>query len=106
MGNSLCSGGKDEDWKQQNKQMVENPAFKFVNLAKGGTLIDAYSHDGPQKVDEIARNEMSSFFYDRDGRGHLITEAEFIKWRWKFSQRVAVSNLILYSLSYSFSCAY
>ncbi|GFO42754.1 transient receptor potential cation channel subfamily v member 6, partial [Plakobranchus ocellatus] len=91
MGNLPCKIRSKDDsaWKQQNKEMVENPAYTFANLSRGGTLIDAYNNEGPHKVEEIARNEMSKFFYHPDGKEHEISESEFLLWHWKLSQRIA-----------------
>ncbi|BFZ08106.1 hypothetical protein BsWGS_11144 [Bradybaena similaris] len=87
MGNALCAKKEDDIWKQQNKQMQENPAYKFVNLAKGGSLIDAYKTYGPMKVREIAENELSSFFYNKQGKRHHITQCEYLRFKWKCARR-------------------
>ncbi|CAG5121339.1 unnamed protein product [Candidula unifasciata] len=92
MGNLPCVGEKDEAWKQQNKEMEANPAYQFVNLTKGGSLIEAYNKEGPQQVVQIARNEMAAFLYDVDGKTHRITESEFLRWKWKCSQKASGSD--------------
>ncbi|CAL1532061.1 unnamed protein product [Lymnaea stagnalis] len=90
MGSLLCHHkDKDDGWKQQNKEMVENPAYKFANLARGGSLIDAYNEQGPLKVKSMAENEMSKFFYHEDGKAHTISREEFIAWQRRYMRRVA-----------------
>ncbi|KAK6994962.1 transient receptor potential cation channel subfamily v member 6 [Biomphalaria glabrata] len=98
MGNLPCHlKDKDDAWKQQNIEMVENPAYKFANLAKGGSLIDAYNEHGIQKVQEIAREEMSKFFYHRDGKKHTISIEELSLWQKRYKRRVAGQNSDLIS---------
>lgn len=85
MGNLKCRfKDKDEEsWKQQNMEMEENPAYSFANLAKEGSLIDAYNEYGPEEVLKIAVNEMSKFFHHRDGKAHTLTRREYICWKKK-----------------------
>ena len=94
MGNTIlkrCFKDVDEAaWKQQNKELAVNPAYGFANLARGGSLIDAYEKDGPKEVERIAVNEMAKFFYHKTGEKHEITREEFIRWQWKLSQRIKV----------------
>ncbi|KAH9507473.1 hypothetical protein Btru_058187 [Bulinus truncatus] len=94
MGNLPCHRkDKDDAWKQQNIEMPENPVYKFANLAKGGSLIDAYNEFGIQKVQEIARNEMSKFLYHPDGKKHTISLEEQKLWHKKYQRRVAGQSL-------------
>ncbi|XP_059150513.1 transient receptor potential cation channel subfamily V member 5-like isoform X2 [Physella acuta] len=90
MGNLILRfKDKDDAWKQQNKEMDENPAYRFANFGKGGVLIEAYNQYGPDRVREIARNEMSKFFYFEDGKKHCITREEFFSWQRKLHCRIA-----------------
>ena len=101
MGN-ICFKDIDEGaWKQQNKELAENPAYSFANLAKGGRLIEAYDKDGPEAVEEIAKKEMSQFFYDPlKGEKHLIERKEFIRWQWQLSQKIKVKICSLLSFHF------
>ena len=86
MGNVPCGRGSTTDgdagWKQQNKQQDTNVVYKFMNLQKGGTLIDAYNREqnGLEAVRKIVRDELDSFMYGH-GKGKLIRKIDFIKWK-------------------------
>ena len=71
----------DEDaWKQQNKAVEENPMYKYVNLDKGGRLIDAYIEGGAKEVRKIILEEMQSYLYN-GGKGKTMTKVECIRWQ-------------------------
>ncbi|KAK7476492.1 hypothetical protein BaRGS_00032240, partial [Batillaria attramentaria] len=83
MGNSLRCGTPSVDadtaWKRQNKEMAENPMYKFADLASGGRLIQIYKDHGPERVKEIARTEIKPCLYN-GGEGKVITKLEYIRW--------------------------
>ena len=97
MGNVLCGRGGTTDgdagWKQQNKQQDTNVVYKFMNLQKGGTLIDAYNREqnGLEAVRTIIRDELDSFMYGH-GKGKVIRKIDFIKWKRRCKTDLKVSE--------------
>ncbi|XP_076469164.1 uncharacterized protein LOC143299692 [Babylonia areolata] len=83
MGNKLGCGkaslDPDSAWKLQNKEMAENPMYKFVDLARGGKLIKAYEDFGPDRVKEIARMDMVNYLYD-GGKGGHVSQEVYLQW--------------------------
>ena len=83
MGNVSCVRTTDSHggWKQQNKQQDANDVYKYVNLQKGGKLVDAYKEgNDAEAVRRIIKDELDSFMYNH-GKGKLITKIDFIKWK-------------------------
>ena len=92
----------DAGWKQQNKQQDTNVVYKFMNLQKGGTLIDAYNREqnGLEAVRTIIRDELDSFMYGH-GKGKVIRKIDFIKWKRRCKTDLKVSGhkgMFLYSV--------
>ncbi|XP_070193087.1 transient receptor potential cation channel subfamily V member 6-like [Littorina saxatilis] len=83
MGNKFGCGEKsldpDSAWKLQNKEMAENPMYKFADLARGGRLVKAYVDHGPDRVKEIARTEMVHYLYN-GGKGDTISKVDYVRW--------------------------
>lgn len=83
MGNKILCQSPDIDpdsaWKNQNRDMAENPMYGFVDLSRGGELIKAYEDHGPERVKEIARTKMINYLYN-EGKGHVISKVEYVNW--------------------------
>ena len=97
MGNVPCGRTTDSHggWKQQNKQQDANVVYKYVNLQKGGKLVDAFNEEGSSGADleavrKIIRDEMETFMYNH-GKGKLVSKVEFIKWKKKCNAALTVS---------------
>ena len=97
MGNKLsfkfnCFGGADEGdaWKAQGKAGDVNPVYKLINLAKEGVLITIYEEEGPEALQEYVRKHVEPMQYNH-GKGHMLTKAEYLRWKSKNEAMNAVS---------------
>ena len=96
MGNMFgCGKGSvdpDSAWKLQNKEMAENPIYRFADLARGGRLVKDYEQYGPDRVKEIARTEIVDDLYNR-GEGATITQLDYLRWCEVMKAKAMVSHL-------------
>ena len=81
----------DSAWKLQNKEMAENPMYKFADLGRGGRLVKDYESHGPDRVKEIARTEMVHYLYN-GGKGGTISKLDYIRWCEVMKAKAMVSH--------------
>ncbi|XP_013388391.1 transient receptor potential cation channel subfamily V member 6 isoform X1 [Lingula anatina] len=92
MGNLLRKKGgsapldRDSAWKQQNKEMQENPMYKFINLGtRGGTLIDEYlkhnkkNESDPKAFEDHLEQEIEHYLCNK-GAGRKVSLVEWVRW--------------------------
>ena len=95
MGNKFGCGKRSMDpdsaWKLQNKEMAENPMYKFADLGRGGRLVKDYESHGPDRVKEIARTEMVHYLYN-GGKGGTISKLDYIRWCEVMKAKAMVSH--------------
>ena len=96
MGNNFGCGkpsvDPDSQWKLQNKEMAENPMYKFADLARCGRLLRDYEDHGPDRVKEVARTEMVDYLYN-GGKGGFITQLDYLRWCEVMKAKAAVSSI-------------
>ena len=71
----------DSAWKRQNQEQHDNPVYRYVNLQKQGRLVEVYQQHGAAAVETVVRQELQSFVYDA-GRGRIVTNIEYLKWKY------------------------
>ena len=102
MGNKFGCGKRSMDpdsaWKLQNKEMAENPMYKFADLGRGGRLVKDYESHGPDRVKEIARTEMVQYLYN-GGKGGTISKLDYSRWCEVMRAKAMVSHSFHYSYS-------
>ncbi|XP_064632713.1 transient receptor potential cation channel subfamily V member 6-like isoform X2 [Lineus longissimus] len=77
----------DTAWKQQNKEAAENPMYQYMDLNRGGKLVEAYTDHGPDTAKQMIREEIVHFLYNR-GKGEHLTKAKWVRWRSRLRARM------------------
>ena len=81
----------DSAWKLQNKEQKQNPLYKYINLQKGGRLVDVYVDQGEHGLEKVIREEIEPFLYN-GGKGKRVSKVEMIRWKNKQNAKMMVSE--------------
>ena len=80
----------DAAWKQQNREQQDNPLYRYINLDKGGKLVDTYVDYGPEATEHLIATELEPFLYNQ-GKGQMVRKIDYLRWRNKAEAKMAVS---------------
>jgi hypothetical protein len=81
---------QESAWKLQNKEQTANPCYRFVNLQKGGLLVEVFEQQGVQALEKILQREVEPCLYNR-GQGGIIKKVDNIRWKNQASAKLSVS---------------
>lgn len=77
-------------WKLQNKEQKTNPCYHFINLQKGGVLIDVFEQQGPLALEKVLQREVEPCLYNR-GTGGIIRKVDNIRWQNQTNAKLRVN---------------
>ena len=76
-------------WKVQNEEQNSNPCYRFINLQKGGLLVEVFEHQGPQALEETLQRKLEQCLYNH-GAGGIIKKVDHIRWKNQASAKLNV----------------
>ena len=65
--------------------------YQLANFRKGGILVDCFNKGGSKEVEKYVKENLSSLMYNH-GRGEFITRTEYLRWKYRESEEVAVGG--------------
>ncbi|XP_026467661.1 uncharacterized protein LOC113371242 [Ctenocephalides felis] len=74
---------------QADKASSQCMLYKIVNYKKGGELIDAYNFGGQSEVEKLIKGQFGVLMYC-NGHGQKINRAEYLRWKYRDHNQVAV----------------
>ena len=66
--------------------------YQLANFRKGGILVDCFNKGGSKEVEKYVKENLSSLMYNH-GRGEFITRTEYLRWKYRESEEVAVETV-------------
>jgi hypothetical protein len=81
----------DAAWKQQNREQHDNPLYRYINLDKGGRLVEVYVERGAEACEHLIATELEPFLYNA-GKGRIVHKIDYLRWRNKVEAKMSVSQ--------------